>query len=67
MNKNPKIPRFEISIKMHEICDFNEKEGVFKSYLHLRTITLEKFEEENDKFQSVENKPRSIEKQIRSI
>ena len=34
---------------MHENCDFNEKEGVIRSDLHLRTKTLEKFEEENDK------------------
>ena len=34
---------------MHENCDFNEKEGVIRSYLHLRTKTLEKFEDENDK------------------
>ena len=34
---------------MHENCDFNEKEGVFRSQLHLRTKTLEKFEEENNK------------------
>ena len=26
-----------------------KKEGVFRSYLHLRTKTLEKFEEGNDK------------------
>ena len=26
---------------MHEKCDFNEKERVFRSYLHLRTKTLE--------------------------
>ena len=34
---------------MHENCDFNEKEQVFRSYPHLRTKTLEKFEEENNK------------------
>ena len=26
---------------MHEKCDFNEKERVFRSYLHLRTKILE--------------------------
>ena len=26
---------------MHVKCDFNEKERVFRSYLHLRTKTLE--------------------------
>ena len=26
---------------MHEKCDFNEKGRVFRSYLHLRTKTLE--------------------------
>ena len=34
---------------MHENCDFNEKEEVFRSYPHLRTKTLEKFKEENNK------------------
>ena len=34
---------------MNENCDFNEKEMVKRSYLHLRTKTLEKFEEESDK------------------
>ena len=34
---------------MHENCDFNKNEGVKRSYLHLRTKTLEKFEEQNDK------------------
>ena len=34
---------------MHENCDFNEKGRVFRSYLHLKTKTLEKFQEENDK------------------
>ena len=36
-------------MKIHENCDFNEKEGVIRSYLHLRTKTLKKFEEENNK------------------
>ena len=26
---------------MHEKCDFNEKQRVFRSYLHLRTKILE--------------------------
>ena len=34
---------------MHENCDFNDKERVKRSYLHLRTKTLEKFKEESDK------------------
>ena len=34
---------------MHENCDFNEKGRVFRSYLHLKTKTLEKFQEKNDK------------------
>ena len=39
----------KFSTKMNENCDFNEKEMVKRSYLHLRTKTLEKFEEESDK------------------
>ena len=34
---------------MYENCDFNEKGRVFRSYLHLKTKTLEKFQGENDK------------------
>ena len=34
---------------MHEKCDFNEKGRVFMFYLHLKTKTLEKFQEENNK------------------
>ena len=34
---------------MLENDDFNEKGRVFRSYQHLKTKTLEKFQEENDK------------------
>ena len=47
--KIPKSLGLKFSIKMLENCDFNEKERVFKSYLQLRTKTIEKFVEENDK------------------
>ena len=36
-------------MKMHEKCDFNEKERVKETYLSLKTKSLERFEEENDK------------------
>ena len=34
---------------MHEKCDFNEKERVKETYISLKTKTLERFVEENDK------------------
>ena len=37
------------SMKMHEKCDFNEKERVKVTYITLKTKTFEKFVEENDK------------------
>ena len=37
------------SMKMHEKCDFNEKERVKVTYISLKTKTFEKFVEENDK------------------
>ena len=39
----------KFSMKMHEKCYFNEKEGVKETYLSLKTKTLERFEAENDK------------------
>ena len=36
-------------MKMHEKCDLNEKERVKETYSSLKTKTLEKFEEENNK------------------
>ena len=36
-------------MKMHEKCDFNENERVKVTYISLKTKTLEKFVEENDK------------------
>ena len=39
----------KFSMKMHEKCDLNEKERVKETYSSLKTKTLEKFEEENDK------------------
>ena len=39
----------KFSMKMHDKCDFNEKERVKETYSSLKTKTLEKFEEENDK------------------
>ena len=35
---------------MLEKCDFNEKERVFRSYLHLRTKTLEDLRKKMTKF-----------------
>ena len=34
---------------MHEKCDFNEKERVKETYISLKTKTLKRFVEENDK------------------
>ena len=39
----------KFSMKMHERCDFNEKEWVKETYISLKTKTLERFVEENDK------------------
>ena len=39
----------KFSMKMHGKCNFNEKERVKETYLSLKTKTLERFEEENDK------------------
>ena len=39
----------KFSMKMHEKCDLNEKERVKETYSSLKTKTLEKFVEENDK------------------
>ena len=63
---------------MHENCDFNEKERVIRSYLHLRTKTLKKFEEESDKkgldwigrggtIKKLQTKIQSVENKLRSI
>ena len=44
---------------MNEKCDFNEKERVFRSYLHLRTKILEdlrKKKKEKEKIGSVEER-----------
>ena len=39
----------KFSMKMHEKCEFNEKERVKVTCISLKTKTLEKFVEENDK------------------
>ena len=39
----------KFSMKMHEKCEFNEKERVKVTCISLKTKTLEKFAEENDK------------------
>ena len=39
----------KFSMKMHERCDFNEKEWVKETYISLKTKTLERFVEEIDK------------------
>ena len=36
-------------MKMHEKCDFNEKERVKETYSSQKTKTLERFEAENEK------------------
>ena len=47
--KTPKILSSKILSKMHEKCDFNEKEMVFRSYLSLEDKNPWRFEEENEK------------------
>ena len=39
----------KFSMKMHDKCDFNEKERVKETYLSQKTKTLERFEAKNDK------------------
>ena len=39
----------KISPKMHENCEYNEKEGVKMSYRHLKTKTLRKFRKKTTK------------------
>ena len=39
----------KFSMKMHEKCDFNEKERVKETYLSQKIKTLERFEVENNK------------------
>ena len=55
----------KFSMKMHEKCDFNEKERVKETYISLKTKTLKRFVEENDKScfrldQSKKNSERSV-------
>ena len=45
----PKMLGSKFSTKMHESCDLIEKERVKETYQCLRTKTLERFVEENNK------------------
>ena len=40
-------------MKMHEKCDFNEKERVKETYISLKTKTLERFVEEKTKMAQI--------------
>ena len=52
ITKKKKMLCLKFSMKMHDMhekCDLNEKERVKETYSSLKTKTLEKFEEENNK------------------